>query len=38
MQGRKSNERLAEADRFDCLSCGTVIEVPRSGNQRDGRD
>jgi len=28
MQAAKSTEHLPKADRFECLSCGTLIEVP----------
>jgi hypothetical protein len=38
MQSGKSNERLPHFDRFECLSCGTVIELPRPGAERGGRD
>jgi len=38
MQAAKSTEHLPKADRFECLSCGTLIEAPRKrGEKRDGR-
>jgi hypothetical protein len=37
MQARKSNERLPVFDRFECLACDTVIEMPQRGVRPDRR-
>jgi hypothetical protein len=38
MQASTSAEHAPKADRFECLSCGTLIEVPhRHGEKRDRR-
>jgi len=38
MQATSSAERPPKLDRFECLSCGTLVEVPhKRGEKRDGR-
>jgi hypothetical protein len=35
MQARKSAEHLPKFDRFECLSCDTVIEMPHRNADKD---
>ena len=35
MQGSKSAEHLPKLDRFECLSCGTLVEVPDRRAEKD---